>query len=242
MSEDANDFLMGGGGPPSISFKDPATKGQWFGGKVVKTPAKSDVTQEKTPAGVERVFANGDPMMQVAISLQAVAPSADDDGVRRLFVRSAMRKDLKEAVEAAKATGVYKDGELYVMWYDDVPATVKGNNDRKLFKFAYKAPEPANDLLMGASPFTQPAAAPAPVAASILRAPVVTATEPASLVSVPNTTAAPVPQMTPAQYAAPLANIPQVPAGFDPQQWASATPEQRAGILALMGPPSSMPY
>jgi hypothetical protein len=161
MSADANDILMGGGGPQVAKFpqgKQPVTAK----GVVSSTSVRQAQDMDKKP----KFFESGDPMMDVIIVLDncEITPTLDenayrgddaDDGRRRLICGFEMQKAIGQAIRAAGARGIENGAELAVQYYGDGEAKKAGANRPKLFRAQYRPPAAGsgvNDLLGGAAP------------------------------------------------------------------------------------------
>lgn len=204
----ADDFLMGGGGAPSAKF--PAF-GTVVGGRITERPTVEQ--QRDIKSGEKKFWGDGNPMMQLVVTVQTDQrdPEVDeDDGRRRLFVKSHMKQAIADAVRAAGAKGLEVGGILTVTYTGDGAVTQRGFNAPKLYTAQYVAaavtalntPDPG--MVQPAQPQYQAPAAPvAPQYAA-----------PAS---------SPVPQLTPEQYAAAMAN-PATAALIAQQQAAVAQP------------------
>lgn len=217
---DGNDLLMRGGGK-SITFgRDDSTKGVWFSGIVLEEPTSGQVMDYSTKK--PKFYDNGDPVMQIIVKIQTtMREDADDDGVRALFIKSGMKRPVRDAILAAKSKGLGIGDQIAVRWIGTE------DNDARIWEAAYKpAPAKANADLMGADPFGQPAATPAPAAPAPQAQPF--AQQPAP-VATPPANQQPA-QMTPAQYAGEPA-----PPNVDPVMWASMDATQRAGLKQLLG-------
>lgn len=166
-----NEFLMGGGGAPTATFKD-APIGRKYVGKIIA----SDVTQQTDMKSGEPMFwKDGNPRMQAVITIQTDERNLDiedDDGQRRLFVKGEMQKAVRDAVREAGASGLELGGLLAVMYIGDGTPPSAGMNAPKLYKAQYKSPDPvaaANDMLGMNSPVQaapQQAAPAAPLASA----------------------------------------------------------------------------
>lgn len=151
---DANDLIMGGGGPPTCKFP---TIGTVHKGKIVHT----DASQQKDPVnGDLKFWKDGSPMMQAILTLQTDERDPevdDDDGQRRLFVAGkSMRDAIRQAVQAAGARSIEIGGTLAVQYYDDGEKSNPAFNAPKLYKAQYVAPVGGGADLLAAP------AAPAP--------------------------------------------------------------------------------
>lgn len=201
---DANDILMGGGGPAAWKFEDPGTT------RVGTVAAPPQARQEReydrnNPGGGElKFFPSGDPIMGVIVEVQTAErdPSnAEDDGRRTFYIEGRYIKEaVRNAVRAAGAPGLEVGGQLSVTFTHREDPMDK--RSRKFWNVTYT---PAgNGALMGGDSAQAPAAAPAPAPAPQAAPP-----------------AAPAPQATaPAAAPAPAAATPEL------------TDEQKAAFLA----------
>lgn len=141
----ADDILMGGGAP-TCSFPEIGT--MWRG----QVLGKEAQQQRDITTGKPKFYDDGNPMMQVVITLQTEVrdPAIEgDDGERRLFVRGAMLAAIKKAVKDVGAKTVEVGGTLAVQYTHDGEKK-PGLNPPKQFTAAYKAPVAAvavDDLL-----------------------------------------------------------------------------------------------
>lgn len=127
-SDAAQAFLDGIGGPP-LSFKQD-------GAGYIGTFLSMDTTEQTDPAtGEVKTFDNGDPRMQLVVSLEtALRNPADDqdDGERRWFVSWSAAKAFKAALRAARTDGALGDTIAVVHTGTDEPAK-KGLNGTKRY-------------------------------------------------------------------------------------------------------------
>ncbi len=173
-SDNVNDFLMGGGGAPTATFKD-ASIGRKYVGKIIA----SEVTQQtEMKTGEPKFWKDGNPMMQAVITIQTDERNLDiedDDGQRRLFVKGEMQKAVRDAIKESGAKGLEVGGMLAVAYIGDGEPPERGLNAPKLYKAQYKAPDPVaatNDMLAATPPAP---AAPAPQQAAPVAQPVAAA-------------------------------------------------------------------
>lgn len=170
MSQDANDFLMGAGGK-SASFK--GTAPITVSGVVKQEPTLSQ--QRDITSGEPKTWNNGDPMMQMVITLQTDErdPSdPDDDGVRVLYVAGDRQRALREAVKRAGAKRVEVGGRITMTYtHDDLTKEVKrGMNPPKKYSATYEPPNP-----LDAAGLNQPAENPFPAATQAAATPAIAA-------------------------------------------------------------------
>lgn len=129
------DELLEGGGH---SAKFP-TLGTTVKGKVLRT-ASSQQTDMKTKE--PKTYKNGDPMMQIIVTLQTDErdpEDADDTGERNLYVKGNMLNAVREALRKAHSKLVV-GGTLAVKWQSEGEPPEKGFNPPKLYVSEYKAP------------------------------------------------------------------------------------------------------
>lgn len=166
MSTNINDFLLGGGSA-SARFDT-------VGDTITGTITNQEVRQQTDIAtGDPLVWANGDPRMQLLVTLQtALRDDGDDDGLRTLYVKGSKKTGSRSlhdavasAVRAASAKGLEDGGTLTVKYVGDEPSQTRGFNPRKLYEATYQAPAqeaPSAAFLASPKPAVAPAA-PAPV-------------------------------------------------------------------------------
>jgi hypothetical protein len=130
--KDTDDLL--GPAIPSVTWPE-------IGAHVSGYVESTIVTPQTTPEGEVKKFANGDVMRQVVITLQtAESVNEDDDGQRRLFVKGAMVKAMREELRRARVMGIRPGGHLTVIYKADGEVKTKGYNPAKLFDVKYTPP------------------------------------------------------------------------------------------------------
>lgn len=124
------------GGPATLSFADPATKGVARGGVVL---SKAMTQRTNMQSGQPEYWPNGQAKMQLAVVLQT-AERADpqDDGKRTLYVKSHMVKAVKTALQTAGVADLEIGGLLLVAWIDDQASKTPGFGAAKLFAAQYQ--------------------------------------------------------------------------------------------------------
>lgn len=161
MSIDPNSILMGGG----------VTSAKFDGIGVSVTGTIEDVTasqQTDFTSGEPKTWPNGDPMMQVVVTLatsQRDPSVTDDDGLRKVYVKGkSLTNAVRDAVRRAGAKGLEVGGTLTVTYTGDGPQEKRGINPPKLYAAEYGQPDraAAANAALGLA-----AEQPAPVAASI---------------------------------------------------------------------------
>lgn len=149
MSYDEANSLLSGGAPVA-KFPEIGTVVR---GTVIDATTSQQTDIEQRP----RYFDNGDPMMQVVVTLQTDERDpniSEDDGSRRLFIKGQMLNAVRTALRNAGAK-LEAGGRLAVQYTGD--GTPKpGRTAPKLFTAQYQPPKPgtaaANDLLGAAQP------------------------------------------------------------------------------------------
>lgn len=115
MSNDSYGFL-GGTSTPSAKFPD---KGAKVKGIITEEPTSS---QQTTPEGKLKTWDDGNPMLQLVVTLQTSERDPEieeDDGLRRLFIKGQMRNAVGKAVKEAGAKGLDVGGSLEVIYTHD---------------------------------------------------------------------------------------------------------------------------
>lgn len=171
----ANDALMGGGqSAPGIQFLQPGDGVQ--GARIISfesrqerafVPPRPDGTVVPYNERQPLFFPSGDPIYGVVVTVQtSLRTSAEDDGIRALFVEGKGKKaTLRDAIRAAGASGLEVGGVIdFVFTHSENPADPKA---RKHYAARYvpAAQAGANAALgnLGA-PVQQPQYATAPPA------------------------------------------------------------------------------
>jgi hypothetical protein len=169
--DDANDFLMGGGGAPTFSWK----------GKPIGTVCKGTILdmevsqQTDMDTGDPLVWDDGKPRMQLVVTLQTdlrngegmsapamerLSDPSEDDGIRRLFVKAQMQKAVRDAVRASSQSQMRIGGVLAVQYAQDGVKKKASYDAPKEYVAQYAPPSvDVNDLIEAPM---QPVAAPAP--------------------------------------------------------------------------------
>jgi hypothetical protein len=98
------------------------------------------IRQQTNPdTGDPLFFKSGDPRMQVVITLQT-EETAEDDGLRSLYVRGEMRKAIVGACLASGVKSPQIGGFLKVTYTGDGEPARKGLNGPKLYDAEYQQP------------------------------------------------------------------------------------------------------
>ena len=152
MSE-ANDLIMGTGGPPAAKFP---TIGTLVRGTITNT----DTTQQRDYLTKKLLFWSSDnrpttdptdrKMMQAVITVQTdQRDDQDDDGLRRIYISGQnMRDVVRDAVLAAGVKQIEVGGTLAVQYVSGAGVT----GDPKQYAAEYKAPAIGVGLLNNDAP------------------------------------------------------------------------------------------
>lgn len=164
MSIDPNSILMGGG-VTSAKFE---TIGTAVTGTITDLTASQ---QTDFTTGELKTWANGDPMMQVVVTLatdQRDPDVTDDDGLRKVYVKGkSLTAAVRDAVRRAGAKGLEPGGTLTVTYVGDGVAERRGINPPKLYSAVYAKPDPAAAANQALGLAEQQPAATAPALASV---------------------------------------------------------------------------
>ena len=149
MSFDEANALLMQGGAPAVKF---STIGDTVEG-TIQTVAVSQQTDFATKE--PKTYPDGNPMMQVIVTLEtATRDGDDDDGVRRLFAKGAMQFAISEACKKVGADGLAPGGTLKVK-YDSNKDTGKGN-PAKQYVAKYDPPTAGEMLAQAFDADTEP--------------------------------------------------------------------------------------
>src|SRR5690606_20462542 len=123
MSYDDIESFLGGGGP---ALKFP-TKGTWWTLTLTAEPEMQPQTDFDT--GEPLHWPDGKPRMQMVLHGEIPEDErddADDDGERRLFVKSGLVKAVRAAVREAKVKTLEVGGTLRIGYVKDGPKPARG--------------------------------------------------------------------------------------------------------------------
>ena len=134
IDNSVNGLLEGGG----KSAKFPTA------GTTVKGTVVSATTRQATEFGTgkPKTFDNGDPMMELVVTLQTTDRDPDDqndDGRRTLYAGAKMLKAIKAALQAAGAK-LEEGGTLAVQYTGDGEPSQRGFQPPKLYVAQYEKP------------------------------------------------------------------------------------------------------
>lgn len=136
MTQDANDYLMGGG-VTSAKFEKPGAK---VSGTIARKPELQQ--QRDFDKGTPLTWDDGSPRQQIKVVLATDAhDDEEDNGERALYLKGGLLKAVQAAVKAAKEKGLEVGGKLAVKYTKD--GEKKGKlNAPKLYVAKYEAPDP----------------------------------------------------------------------------------------------------
>ena len=134
MNQDYNSMLMGGGGR---GFKF-ATEGDSVSGFITNIDQRQ-MTDIKD--GSPQTWPDGNPKMQLVISLETILAEDDnDDGIRRVYcpIPSAMQKAIADAVRKAGRPGIEIGGRLAIQFTHTAEPKTRGFSGQKQYKARYE--------------------------------------------------------------------------------------------------------
>lgn len=130
---DPNDFLNATGG---TSAKFPT-----IGTTIKGTVEAAEVQQQRDfVTGDPKTYDNGDPMMQLVITLATDERDPDvesDDGTRKLYAKGQMLAAIRQAVKQSGGR-LETGGTLVVKYVADKPSDKRGFNPSKQYEAAYR--------------------------------------------------------------------------------------------------------
>lgn len=139
---------MGGGGSPAFKF---ASVGDTLEGEIIDLEERQAVDVDSN----EPLFwPNGNPKMEIVVTLETpymagegISPekfNGEDDGKRRIWLRSNLYTAVRDAVKEAGASSLDVGGVLKVR-FDSLGERKKPtHNPPKLFRAKYTVPPPAS--------------------------------------------------------------------------------------------------
>lgn len=165
---DSEDFLFGGGAK-SASF---LTISDAHVGVIVEEPTRVQACDYKTgdpkfwPAKGGQV--QGDPVMQLRVTIQTdERVDADDDGRRAIYVSGARKPESQSklaatiaAVKAAGAAGLKVGGRFGLQYVADGTKPADGGSPPKMYRAIYEPPETQADAFLADPPFLGQASLP----------------------------------------------------------------------------------
>lgn len=126
-----------------------AVKWENIGDSVKGIIMSSEVRDQTDMQGNVKRFPDGNPMKQVVITLMTDPPlheDEDDDGMRRVFVKSQMTAAMKDALRKAGVPGPADGGKLAVKFIREDPPKTRGFNPTKVFQVWYEEPVRRTDM------------------------------------------------------------------------------------------------
>lgn len=146
MSNEASDFLFGGGGN-AAKFE---TIGDTVEGEITDVKLSQQTSlEDNTPL----TWADGSPRMQLVITLATNERSGDDDdGTRRLYAKggryevasgngTSMKDAIADAIKKSGAKLIEQGGKLKVGYSGEGKKTNRGYSAPKLYRAVYEPPK-----------------------------------------------------------------------------------------------------
>jgi hypothetical protein len=119
----------------------PAAKFEDIGASITGIVVAAELGQQTDIDGGLRTFESGEVRQQLIVTVQTdEAEDDDDDGLRKIYVKSFMVKPFRNEMKRTKVKGVRPGGELTVTYIADGEVTKKGYTAPKLFNVAYEPP------------------------------------------------------------------------------------------------------
>lgn len=219
MTQALDQFFAGG--VPAAKFEDKAY-GTIIGGEITSEPRMQQ--QRDYTTGEPVTYPDGNPAMQMAVTVRAYQPTGDDNGERTFYLKGQMRQAVGEALRKTGATRPEKGGKLFIRYDNDEPVQLKNGrpgNPKKIYSAKY---EPPAHAASGAF-FDDPTASPNQPTTGQAHAAAFTA---ALATERPGGWLPSTPAPAPARGR-------QRPAGIDPATWARMTDDQQAQMQAALG-------
>lgn len=136
QTDAANQFLMGSGGR-SAKFEQHKDEVDGF---IVSTELRQ---QTKYGTNEPMTWDDGNPRMQMVVTLKITGDAADedDDLLRKVYVRGQMQEAVKNAVVKVGETTLDVGGRLFVRYISDAEPSRPGLNGAKQFFAKYEPPD-----------------------------------------------------------------------------------------------------
>lgn len=136
MSNDSKSFLSGGG-PKALAFPTPGTT---HTGLIESDPVESQQIDPGTQ--LAKTWKDGNPMMQLVVTLSTTEhEDDDDDGIRRLFIKGQMRKAFQNALTAAGADELLVGGQVTITYTHDGEKSNPAFSAPKQYVVQYSPPK-----------------------------------------------------------------------------------------------------
>jgi hypothetical protein len=133
---DPNSLIMGTGAR-SAKFTN-------FGDKVSGTIMSFKARQQTDIKGTPKTYDDGNPMMQVVITLLTeLVEDDEDDSLRSVYTKGQMLNAIRTAVVKAGARGLADGGRLVVRYDSDKEPSQRGFSPAKQYSARYELPDPA---------------------------------------------------------------------------------------------------
>lgn len=118
------------------------------GDRVWGTIMSAKVRQQTDLDGKLKFFDDGEPMLEVVITiLTDLAEDDDDDGMRTVYAKGQMLQAIRSAaVKAGSRKGIADGGMLFVQYMSDDQPKKKGHSGAKRYFAKYESPEHITEL------------------------------------------------------------------------------------------------
>lgn len=149
---DPNAFLMGTGGR-SAKFE---AEGDVSVGYITHYEMRQQ-TDIKT--GAPKTWDDGNPMMQLVVTIDTEArDDDDDDGVRTVYIKGQMQKAVADAIRKSGEHGLGIGGKLGIKYVSTAAPKQRGFNGAKQYTAKYESPtlrveDPGSESAEGVDPF-----------------------------------------------------------------------------------------
>jgi hypothetical protein len=135
MSNDSKTFLSGGG-PKALAFATPGTS---HTGTITDDPKE---TQQMSPDGELKTWRDGNPMMQLVVTVDTgKLEDEEDDGIRRLFIKGQLRKAFQTALTEAGVDELVPGGQVTVTYTHDGERSNPAYSPPKQYTVQYIPPK-----------------------------------------------------------------------------------------------------
>ena len=118
------------------------------GDRVWGTIMSAKVRQQTDLEGKRKFYDDGEPMLEVVITLLTdLAEVDDDDGMRTVYARGQMLQAIRSAaVKASSPKGIADGGVLFIQYMSDDQPKKKGHSGAKRYFAKYESPAHITEL------------------------------------------------------------------------------------------------
>ncbi len=151
------------GGATAAKFPDGAY-GTVIGGEILDEPRMQQQRDYETNELL--TYPDGNPQMQMVVTVQAQPATDDDDGRRTFYIKGQMKAAVGEALRKVGAKTLRRGGQLWIKYTEDKPVTLKNGRPGSPQKIHIAKYEPPAQTAAGQFFDTPPTTSAAPAAAS----------------------------------------------------------------------------